>query len=221
MTVQHLIQEDPAPLRASDTVEAAVEHFGTSASSIRHLPVIDADERLLGLLAERQLRDVAAALPIGTLPLAAPVSVLPDVHPFEAAALLASHNQSVLAVTDEDGGYLGLLIRANLFDRLSHLLSTDKAGAIVVIEMLAKDYSLGQLVYVIEQNDVKILSITSEIDQATYGQARLTLKLNVSDTARVRHVLAHYGYYVVEYFDDTTAEDLQLRVQEFMRYLEV
>ncbi len=208
-------------MRASDTVEAAVEHFGTSASSIRHLPVVDAEGLLLGILPERQLRDVGGALPIGTLPLMPPIFVPPHVHPFEAAALLATHNQSVVAVAEEDRLYLGLLVRSELFGRLSHLLSTDKAGAIVVIEMPAKDYSLSQLVYVIEQNDVKILSVASEIDPVTYGQARLTLKLNVSDTARVRHVLAHYGYYVTEYFDDTTSEDLQLRVQEFMRYLEV
>lgn len=83
------------------------------------------------------------------------------------------------------------------------------------------DYSLSRLVYTIEQNDVKILSVASESPD-DQGMVRVTLKLNVNDTARVRHVLEHEGYRVVASFSETDdEEDLKLRVQEFMRYLEV
>ena len=51
---------------------------------------------------------------------------------------------------------------------------------------------------------------------------KLTLKLNVNDTARVRHILEHYGYHVVASFsDDQDDDDFKDRLQEFMRYLEV
>ena len=39
---------------------------------------------------------------------------------------------------------------------------------------------------------------------------------------RVRHVLEYHGYHVVASFsDDVDDEELQFRIQEFMRYLEV
>ena len=81
---------------------------------------------------------------------------------------------------------------------------------------------MSKLVYTIEQNGVRILSIASESPDYEGGKIRVTLKLNVKDASRVRHMLEHYGYHVVATFsDDSTDEDLQLRVQEFMRYLEV
>jgi hypothetical protein len=50
----------------------------------------------------------------------------------------------------------------------------------------------------------------------------VTVKLNATDTARIRHVLEHHGYRVVASFSELEDDnDLQFRIQEFMRYLEV
>ena len=50
----------------------------------------------------------------------------------------------------------------------------------------------------------------------------VTLKLNVGDTARIRAILEHYGYKVSGAFGEAESEeDIQVRVNEFMRYLEV
>ena len=79
----------------------------------------------------------------------------------------------------------------------------------------------GQLVYVVEQNGAKILSVSTDEDAVYSGHVRITLKLNITDATRIRHVLGHYGYHVLSYFDTSSTADLQLRVQELMRYLEV
>ena len=77
------------------------------------------------------------------------------------------------------------------------------------------------LVHAVEQSGVKLLSLTSEISELVGGMARITLKVNTTDTARVRHMLEHYGYTVVGTFNEHMDEkDLHLRVQEFLRYLE-
>jgi len=50
----------------------------------------------------------------------------------------------------------------------------------------------------------------------------VTLKLNTTDTARVRHVLEHQGYRIVASFsEEEDDEEFRNRIQEFMRYLEV
>ena len=108
-----------------------------------------------------------------------------------------------------------------MFDQFARMFSTQESGAIVAIEVSPRDYSLSQLVYTIEQNDVKILSIATEMPTVSTGSIRITLKLNVHDTARVRHMLEHHGYQVVASFSEEDDEELQYRVQEFMRYLEV
>jgi len=51
---------------------------------------------------------------------------------------------------------------------------------------------------------------------------RVTLKLDVTDSTRIRHVLEHYGYHVVAAFSDVSSdEEFQQRIRAFMRFLEV
>ena len=74
----------------------------------------------------------------------------------------------------------------------------------------------------IEQNNVKILSTASESPNTAEGKIKVTLKLNVNDTARIRHILEHHGYHVVASFSsEEDDDDFRDRLQEFMRYLEV
>ncbi|MEM6336281.1 MAG: CBS domain-containing protein [Bacteroidota bacterium] len=221
MIVQRLMAEWPEPLPATLTAGLAIEQFADAAPSVRHLPVVDNQGLLFGMVDLETVMDVPAETEVGQLVMTPSPRVAPDAHPFEAAALVMQHGLSALPVIDEDGEYLGLLTRVRLFERIALLTAAAREGGIVVVEMAAADYTLGQLVYVIEQNGVKILSVTTEFDGLEHGSARVTLKLNTSDTARIRHVLGHYGYRIDEYHDSGSSEDFQLRLQELMRYLEV
>ena len=151
-----------------------------------------------------------------------PVSVSPDTHVFDATKVIVDHKLTALPIATEDGSYMGLVKRHNIFEQFARMLSTQESGAIIALEVDRRDYSLAQLAHTIEQNDVKILSTATENPDSVDGKMKVTLKLNVSDTSRVRHILEHYGYHVVASFsDDRDDDDFKNRLQEFMRYLEV
>ncbi len=221
MTIRELLTDEIVPLRTSDTVEHALgmllEH------RVRHMPVVDEDGLLTGIISEEQLLgsfgpDALLRLLMGPQPIYAS----PQHHVFEVTKVMVQHDLSTLPVADEDGQYVGMVLRHDIFDQFAKMLSTGKPGAIVALEVSPRDYSLSQLVYSIEQNDVKILSIAGEQPENEDDPIRVTVKLNVSDTTRVRHMLEHHGYRVVASFSDSdSATDLQQRAQEFMRYLEV
>ncbi|PSR03087.1 MAG: acetoin utilization protein [Bacteroidetes bacterium QS_8_68_28] len=116
--------------------------------------------------------------------------------------------------------YLGVVHRRDLFERFARMLSTQEPGAILALEAEQRDYSLAQLVHLIEQSDVKVLSVASEPADGQGGPRRLTVKLNATDTTRVCHMLEHNGFDIVASFGEQDDEILE-RVQEFMRYLEV
>ncbi len=206
------------PLSTTDSVaEALVE---LAESNVAHLPVLDPSGRLDSIATEAALRahpDTEA--PLGALVAGEPVSIALDTHVFDAAHVMRQHGLSVVPVVEEDGSYAGLVVRSDVFGQLAHMLATEEPGAIVVLEVERADFSLGQVAHIIEQNGVRILSVSTEDDPGA-GHVRVTLKLNVTDTARVRHVMAHYDYRVVAVFDE--AEDnLQERAAEFLRYLDL
>jgi predicted transcriptional regulator len=221
MTIHSLISQATPPLEPDDTVEHALGLM--MEIRVRHLPVVSHDGYLLGILSEDQLLDASGPdAQVEGLIGPSPISVMPHTHVFDVTKLIVRHDLTTVPVAEEDNKYVGLVRRHDIFEQFARMLSTQEAGAILAIEVEAHDYSLAQLVYTVESNNVKILSIATEMPETEYGKIRITLKLNVTDTARIRHMLEHHGYHTVAAFsDDRDADDLQFRVEEFMRYLEV
>jgi len=221
MTIHRLISQLTPPLKPSDTVEHALGLM--MEVQVRHLPVVDNRAFLLGVVSEDQLLDAAGPdAPVRDLLGPRAVSAAPDTHVFDVTKMIVQHDLTTVPVADADGHYIGLVRRHDIFDQFARMLSTQEAGAILAIEVDPRDYSLSQLVYTIESNDVKILSIATEMPEESGGAIRITLKLNVTETTRIRHMLEHHGYHIVAAFsDESDDEDIRMRIEEFMRYLEV
>ena len=226
MTIENLVSEVTPPLRANDSVEHAIGLL--LELRVLHLPVVTDDGYLVGLISENQLLDASGPdAHIESLLSLEPISVRPDTHIFDATKVIVDHSLTTLPIADEAGKYIGLVKRHNIFEQFARMLSTQEPGAIIALEVDQRDYSLAKLAYHIEQNDVKILSTATEHPAVTGtplvdGKMKVTLKLNVNDSARVRHILEHYGYRVVASFSEVEDDDdFKNRLQEFMRYLEV
>ncbi|MEM6646181.1 MAG: CBS domain-containing protein [Bacteroidota bacterium] len=221
MTVLQIMSPETAPLLPSDTVEHALGLL--LEFRLRHLPVVDDEGRLIGMVSEEQLLDASGPdAPLSSLYLALPIHATPDLHVFDATRMMMAHDLTMLAVADEDNAYLGLIRRSDLFERFATMLATQEPGTILLLEVPERDYSLSQLVYATEQTGARILSVATEPHSTENGTIGITLKLNITDTSRVRHVMEHYGYKVVALFgEDEDDEAISIRVQEFMRYLEV
>lgn len=218
MKVQDTLSASTPSLHSEDTVEHALgllmEH------RVRHLPVVD-DGHLIGIISEAQLMDAPSAdAHVEQLVRVRPVSVHPQAHIFDAARIMVEHDLTTLPVTGEGLEYVGVIKRHDVFDCFAQMLATQEAGAILALEVDPRDYALAKLIHTIEQNGAKVLAVASESPDQTSDKIRVTLKLNVTDITRVRHVIEHHGYRIVASFSEDDEEMLE-RAQAFMRYLEV
>lgn len=219
MQVRDAIHSATPALQASDTVETALGRL--MEHRVSHLPVVNDEDRLVGVISEERLMDAGGPQEgVETLLIGRPVSVPPEAHIFDAARSMVEHDLTTIPVASKEGQYLGLLRRHDIFDRFAQMLSTRQQGAIVALEVDSRDYALAKLIHVIEQNEAKVLAVASELPENSTEDIRVTLKLNVQDTSRIRHVLEHHGYHVVASFGEQD-EELEDLVEEFVRYLEV
>lgn len=219
MKARDAINSSTPALEVTDSVEKALGLI--MELRVNHLPVVDEEGDLAGLLAEDRLMDAEGPdAEIGSLVVGRPVSVPPDAHIFEAARSMVEHNLSTIPVANKQGRYLGLIQRHDIFDKFAQMLSTQQSGAILALEVEPRDYALAKLVRLIEQNEGKVLAVASEEPDQSTGEIRVTLKLNVKETSRIRHVLEHNGYHVVASFGEQD-EEIEELVEEFVRYLEV
>jgi len=219
MKTRDAITSDIPELSVHDAVETALGRL--MEHHVNHLPVVDEEGDLAGVLSEERLMDADDPDDeVSTLVVGRPVSVPPEAHIFDAARTMVEHDLSTIPVADQDGRYYGLIQRHDIFDKFAQMLSTQQSGAILALEVDPRDYALANLVRLIEQNEGKVLAVASESPDQDSGKIRVTLKLNVHDTSRIRHVLEHHGYRVVASFAEGD-EELEELVEEFVRYLEV
>jgi predicted transcriptional regulator len=221
MTVETLICTDTPPLSPSDTVEHGLGLL--MEMRIRHLPVVDGSGKLVGVLSEEQLLDADGPdTPISELIGARIPSVRSDAHVFEVSKVMLDERLTTVPVVGGDMTYVGLVRRHDLFEWFARMLGTQEPGAILALEVDARDYALSRVIYAIEENNVRVLSLSADRPNPKSDRLHITMKLNTKDSARVRHILEHHGYKVIAAFGvDDDSQELADRVQEFMRYLEV
>jgi acetoin utilization protein AcuB len=142
-------------------------------------------------------------------------------HLLEVLALAVQHQMDVIAVTNEEREFIGTISVSELLKKFAQELGLQEAGAILILNINERDYSLTEISRLIESNNVKIIS--SYFASAAFGMpdhSRLTLKLNRRDITPVISTLERFGYSIEAAFANAPVESIdQDRLDSLLRYL--
>ncbi len=135
-------------------------------------------QQLSGLPKEQSLGDAIAKNPFTP-------SAQSNNHLYELVPMLAANELSLLAVTDAEGMYQGIIEQKSINKLISESFTYRGMGAILVLRMDDRDFAPSLLARWIEENGAKMLGMM--IDHAEQGQLRIHVKLN---TTVVRGIMA-------------------------------
>jgi acetoin utilization protein AcuB len=142
-------------------------------------------------------------------------------HDLELLHLALEHRVDVIAVLNEGREFIGTVAVSELLKNFARELGLAEPGAILILDINERDYSMAEISRLVESNNVKIVS--SYFSSAAYGmpdRSRLTLKLNRRDIGPVVSTLERFGYNVESAFANAPIESIdQDRFDLLMRYL--
>ena len=220
MLAAELIDPMLPALKPTDTVGQALDWM--QEHRIGQLVLTDQGE-YRGIVSEELLLDVADdERPVGTvLRLFEQTYTLEDRHMFEVLALVVQQQMDVVAVLTEGREFIGTISVNELLKQFAQELGIQETGAILILNLSERDYSLTEISRLIESNHVKIIS--SFFSSAAYGmpdRSRLTLKLNRRDISPVISTLERFGYHIEAAFANAPVESIdQERLDSLLRYL--
>ncbi|NLJ44743.1 MAG: CBS domain-containing protein [Bacteroidales bacterium] len=221
MVAKDLISDVIPPLKTSDTGQTALNWM--EIFRISHLPIVN-NQDFLGLISDTDIYDMnQPEEPIGNhaLTLLKPF-VTTEQHLFEVIGLASRLKLTVVPVLDEKQRYKGVVTTTDLIRYLAGISSMDQQGAIIVLEILERDYSLSQIAQIVESNNVKVLSmyLTSPPDST---RLEVTLKLNSNEIASVIRTFERYSYEVKTWVttDDSMDRFYSERFDLLMKYLNI
>ncbi|MFD1141680.1 CBS domain-containing protein [Larkinella insperata] len=221
MLASELIDPMIPALKPTDTVGQALDWM--QEHRVGQLVIVDQGQ-YKGLVNEDLLMDV----PDDTHPLSdvmrlfEHLSVHENQHLYELLSLIAEHRLQVIAVVNEEQEFMGTVSANELLKQFAQLLGIQEAGAILILSINERDYSMAEISRLVESNNVRIIS--SYFAGAAYGmpdKSRLTLKLNRKDITTVVATLERFGYTIEAAFANTPIETIdQGRLEMLLRYLD-
>ncbi len=221
MVAKDLISEVIPALKTSDLGKTALNWM--EIFRVSHLPIVN-NQDFLGLISDADIYDMNQANePIGNheLALIKPF-VFSEQHIFEVIGLASRLKLSVVPVLDKKNHYQGVITTNDLIRHIAGISSMDQHGAIIVLDILERDYSLSQIAQIVESNNIKILSmyITSPPEST---QLEVTLKVNTVDLTSVIRTFERYNYEVKTWV--TTNDSMESLYSErfdlLMKYLNI
>ena len=145
-----------------------------------------------------------------------------DQHVYELLRLVNQYRLQVIPVVNQDGLLEGTILVSDLLERFADVLGVQELGAVLVLKMAERDYSLSEVSRLIESNGTKVISsyYTSSPSYSSPGDARLTLKLNRTNINPIIATLERYGYAIEEAHANDPVESIdQERFDMLLRYL--
>jgi acetoin utilization protein AcuB len=142
-------------------------------------------------------------------------------HLYELIAIVNKNSMEVLAILDQNLNYKGCVLKNDLVYHFSNLLSNDP-GAILVLNIDDRDYSLAEIARHVEANDTKILSSFLSKSNNSEMSNTLTLKLNKQEISRAVSTLERFGYNIAASFANNPIESVEKeRYEMLIKYLEI
>lgn len=221
MTIAEIINHDLPVLKPSDTVGNALNWM--EENRIGQLVVVDAG-KYAGIVSEDILMDYDEDMQLADVMLQfSEITLFDYQHIYESLGLISKYSLQVIGIIDEEESFVGIITASEVYTKFGELLGSQEPGAVLVISIKNRDYSLSEISRLVESDNAKILS--SYFTGNTYlsnDSASLTLKINRESITSIVATLERFGYTVEASYAHEPVESIeQERYNMLMKYLSV
>ena len=215
MRAQRILNMDLPVLALTDQVSRALEVM--DEFKVMHLPVVEEDV-YKGTVSEAQLLELDASALIAEAPLSEE-SIGMELHLYDVVARMGWSDVDVLPVVHE-GLYRGAVDRAAVLRFLAKRAGWGFPGSTIVLELLPKDLSPGELFRIVEVDGAQVTSYNvAAVENSELLE--VTFKVNTEEIESLLSSLQRHEYTVQTFYNAPELEDeMRARFDGFMKYLE-
>lgn len=222
MLAKKLIDKNFTPLHNNDPAYAALAKM--DAWQTTSLPVVEpTTSKIIGQVTLKMLIDLPnESVLLEEIKLKEPIFAFDHQHVFEVARQLVRHEVRLIPVVNELEEFIGVLQEKEVLKAFSDMLNVTKSGSVITVEIGNADFTLTEIVNLVELESAKILGVTVEHGDQHNPNMKVSLKLNLEDTSVVISSLKRHGYTTAtENTHDLLEVDMSSRANELIRYLDL
>ncbi|MEO9570818.1 MAG: CBS domain-containing protein [Polaribacter sp.] len=213
------ILEEIKPLRLKDIIKNAQKVFKNYP--ITHFPVIE-NNKLLGSFAEDDIQTIENK----EEELVVYAHLLNSFFADEKATVLellkifADNDTNIIPVLNENKDYIGYFDLRDVLDVFSTSPFMIEESETLIIEKLRADYSMSEVVQIIESSGGKLLGLY--ISEKNTDVNQITIKVISDEINEIMQTFRRYDYKIISMHEnDIYLEDLKNRSDYLQKYLEM
>lgn len=222
MLVSEALNTSMRVLSGQDTVGEALQHMTEQEAG--RLPVVNSSTgRLMGQVTKAMLENLEnKSARLVDMELEEPYKIFNKEHLFQAIRMMLQHELQILPVVNNDWEFQGIIRKQQVLESLSSMLNLTEFGSVITVELSESDFTLSEIVRLIEAEGGRILGITVETPNARNQAYEISIKLNLQDVSRVASALRRYGYSILtEAESESRNIDLATRADELLKYIDM
>lgn len=221
MIAREIVSNHFKPLQYSNTGEMAL--LAMHELNVNQMPVVDNGE-YIGIISMEEitlLKHLNDPLHKIHISLKKPY-VYESSHLFEVMKAALEYNTRIVPVlSDEQNTYVGVISAESCLKAFSSLNSIVDEGGIIELTVPLKDYSLTEIIRIIESNEVQPLACYTNIDQLN-AKVNVTIKTNSNELSTVIAAFERYNYEINGFYhEDGYREDMKDRYDALMRFINI
>lgn len=148
--------------------------------------------------------------------------VLEHQHFYDVIRMASDFDSQKVAVLSSTGGFMGVVGIEDLIRAIADSTAVQDQGAILVLLVSHRDYSLAEISRLIEGENARVLSVGVSRDLTDNSMLRITLKINQNEVSHIAASLERFGYKIMGKFqeEEVKSNDKE-RFDLLMKYLNI
>ena len=216
--ITEYISNDYKPIDSTETVASVRDFFSEVAFS--HFPVVE-ESVYIGCIGNEDVLTFDESKPIGQYRYAMEgFFARKGMMWMDVLEIFARNQSNLIPVLDENNAYIGYYEIPDIIRIFNETPFLKEPGGIIIVEKGIREYSMGQIVQIVESNNGKILGVF--ISEATADTVQVTIKVTLGGINEIIQTFRRYNYEIVsEHVEDTYLNSLRERSDYLDKYLNI
>lgn len=134
--------------------------------------------------------------------------------------IFSKNETNIIPVLDQNDTFLGCYELIDLIHFVTDMPFLKEFGNTIIVEKPILDYTMGQVIQIVESNNGKIFGAV--VSNLTIDRVQITIKIAMENLNEIIQTFRRYDYTIIsEHQDDHYLKDLKERVDYLEHYLNV
>ena len=136
--------------------------------------------------------------------------------------MASDFDSQMVAVLSSAGSFMGVVGIEDTIRAIANSTAVQDQGAILVLLVNYRDYSLAEISRLVEGENARVLSVAVSRDIADSSMFRVTLKINQTEVSHIVASLERFGYKIIGRFQEEESKSNEKeRFDLLMKYLNI